>query len=132
MPFFKIFRNPVEMIKVMSKIQVAGKMYKKNESDGLIREIGRQIEVLEGYFEASGIPDEVTRAHSGILFEMAVKGDNIPPLVALEHALMETLDEDDLEFGFVDDQEASSGLTPEQDKQVSKMIRGLKKEEGDE
>ena len=131
MAFFKIFRNPVEMIKVMSKIQVAGKQYKKNESDKLLQAIGRQIEALEGFFEASGIPAEVTRAHSGILFEMAVKGENIPPLVALEHALMETLDEEDLEFGYVEDREPTQ-LTVDQNKTVDKMLRGLKKEEGDE
>lgn len=132
MPFFKIFRNPVEMIQVMSRIQVAGKQYSKDQCDKRINDIEKELRSLEVFFEMSGIPDEVTRAHSGILFEMAIKGENIPPLVALEHALMETLDEEDLEFGYVkDDEPKEKRLTTVQEDIVDKMLKNLGKEEGD-
>ena len=130
MPFFKIFRNPVAMIQIMSDIQVAGKQYKKNPGTDQQKTIEKLIRFLEGQFDKSGVPSEITHAHSGILFEMAIKGENIPPLAALEHALMETLEENDLEFGYVEDGQVD-GLTEEQNREVDAMIKNLEKEEGD-
>ena len=125
MSIFEIFKNPVEMIETMSRIQVAGKQYKKDHDPNHILYIEKQITSLEGHFINAGVPGEITKIHSGIIFEMALKGENIPPLVALEDAIQAGLKEGDLVL------EDTGWLTSDEDDIVEKMIRNLE-EEGDE
>lgn len=126
MPFFKIFRNPVQMIKIMSEIQVTGKLYKKHPEDSLADKIEKLIESLGEQFDLSGVPREVTDAHAQIMFEMTIKGENIPSLAALEYSLMHTLDESDLEFGYADNgQKQAPVLTDDENKLVDDLLKKL-------
>ena len=89
---FKIFKNPVKMIHLLVDIEAVGKKYQKNSSKELLEEIDTKMELFEKEFHISGVPEAMTSMHTGVVYEMVLRGDPAPPLMALEHALLGAID----------------------------------------
>lgn len=120
MAFFEIFKQPVELIRVMSSITMMGKRYKKNSDKQLLSEIESKIEEMRRYFDRAGVPKVITKVHAGIMFEMAIQGDDLPSLAAIEQAIVETMNTDELDF-----EDTCLNMSKEQHELVDKMLKQI-------
>jgi hypothetical protein len=68
----------------------------------------------------------ITKVHAGIMFEMAIKGRDLPSLAAVEAAIVETLKDADMELEIVPGE-----LTKEEDMLVEKLLKQLYDEKGE-
>jgi len=124
MRIFNILKNPVKMIELMSSMEVAGKKYieteNKAQKEKAIIKVQEALDALEEELYLSGVNKDIIRMHSGVLYEMALRGNNIPPLIALETTIQELVDEG-----------ATTIERPEEDDKtmVENIIESLKEKE---